>query len=240
MRLSDLRVGLPAWVALAAIVTRDPLLLGLTALGLLGISRVSSRVVFAATGSTVILYFAAGAAPALRYFLVVIVTALGSQHVRIRKYPEWWKELQGAIEATTSRFKGRAWRSQIAELRLMLPVSPRRRVFIPAEISIWAILLLPLAGAAWSRTSSSEGFVVTHPGGRLELERRGEYRIAGPAGGLIVEFDGSRARVIDAGCPEKRCVRQGAVDNGVIVCVPNRVVIRRRASREDVVDAWTG
>ena len=44
-----------------------------------------------------------------------------------------------------------------------------------------------------------------------------------------------------ADCPDKLCVRQGALDrNGVIVCLPNRVVVRVSTESGADYDAVVG
>ncbi|MBF0459508.1 MAG: NusG domain II-containing protein [Nitrospirae bacterium] len=46
-----------------------------------------------------------------------------------------------------------------------------------------------------------------------------------PVVGLTVEIKGGKVRVVDADCPGKICVKQGWIDSGAIICLPNRVVI---------------
>jgi hypothetical protein len=235
-----MRIGWGAWAAIAAIITREPLALGLTAIGLMIFSRISARVVLAATGSSAVLYLAAGFVPATRYFLLAVVTSLGATQITLRRRPEWWASLEGAMKETRSRLGALGWRERISEAARLLPPVPPRRVRFTAEIAVWILLLVPVAGAVKFSAGIHEGFVATRVGGRTEMKEPGRYRIKGPAGGLEVEFDGARARVIEAGCREKRCVRQGATEDGLIVCVPNRVVIRPLDENAGGIDAWTG
>jgi hypothetical protein len=43
--------------------------------------------------------------------------------------------------------------------------------------------------------------------------------------GLTVEIRGGKVRVAESDCPGKICVKQGWIDSGAIICLPNRVVI---------------
>ncbi|MBF0537208.1 MAG: NusG domain II-containing protein [Nitrospirae bacterium] len=73
---------------------------------------------------------------------------------------------------------------------------------------------------------------------RLSLNTDRELNI----GSMTVEIKGSRVRVKQADCPNKLCVRQGWIDRGAIICLPNRVVISVHDSlhRQQDVDATTG
>ncbi len=58
----------------------------------------------------------------------------------------------------------------------------------------------------------------------------------------VLEIRDGKARVTDASCPDRLCVRQGEIskEGESIVCLPNRVVITLRGTEEgesDVV-AW--
>ncbi|MBF0337624.1 MAG: NusG domain II-containing protein [Nitrospirae bacterium] len=73
---------------------------------------------------------------------------------------------------------------------------------------------------------------------RLSLDTDRELHI----GAVTVEIKASRVRVKDADCPNKLCVRQGWIDRGTIICLPNRVVIsvHERMHRKQEIDATTG
>ena len=63
---------------------------------------------------------------------------------------------------------------------------------------------------------------------RAYLDTPARYEVPGPLGTTVVEVGEGAVRVISSPCPEKHCVRSGAVrrQGGLIVCVPNRVVVR--------------
>lgn len=63
----------------------------------------------------------------------------------------------------------------------------------------------------------------------LDLNKNTEFTVDGYRGGTnhVVIQDGS-VRITDASCPDKLCVKQGAIrrTGEAIVCLPNRVIIR--------------
>jgi len=76
--------------------------------------------------------------------------------------------------------------------------------------------------------------------GVYPLDRSQILRFAGPLGVSEVEIGGRTARVVTSPCPHQLCVRQGRVRRRgeVIVCVPNRLVLKLRGGAEPArVDA---
>ncbi len=57
----------------------------------------------------------------------------------------------------------------------------------------------------------------------------------------IVRVENGRIRVMSASCPDKICVNQGYISDGLvpIVCLPNKVVIKIKGG-EDEADASVG
>ena len=58
----------------------------------------------------------------------------------------------------------------------------------------------------------------------------------------VIEVKDRKVRIKEAQCPNQICVKEGWISNGVIVCLPNRVVVfvgGRRESGKDL-DAVTG
>ncbi|QWR76193.1 NusG domain II-containing protein [Candidatus Magnetomonas plexicatena] len=57
---------------------------------------------------------------------------------------------------------------------------------------------------------------------------------------MDIEIKGGRVAVTEANCPNKICVKQGFVDRGAIICLPNRTVITvEEPDKQGVVDATT-
>lgn len=68
-------------------------------------------------------------------------------------------------------------------------------------------------------------------------------KVNGRNGHLTVEIKDKKVRVIDASCPNKLCERQGWIDAGAIICLPNRVSVivgGREESKGRKLDAITG
>jgi len=59
--------------------------------------------------------------------------------------------------------------------------------------------------------------------------------------GNIVFVEKGKISIIEADCPDKLCIKQGAIENGArpIVCLPNNVVIKLTDDEGDV-DLTTG
>jgi len=61
------------------------------------------------------------------------------------------------------------------------------------------------------------------------------FTVRGTRGNLLVEVDGEHIRVVEAECPDKVCVGMGQKSRPgeVIVCMPNRVIIRVEEDTRD-------
>ena len=76
----------------------------------------------------------------------------------------------------------------------------------------------------------------------LPIEKDRILTVDGPQGKTIIEIKKQKLRVKDSPCPKKLCVKRGWIERGIIVCLPNKVVITiGNESDEDntVVDAIT-
>ncbi len=75
----------------------------------------------------------------------------------------------------------------------------------------------------------------------LDIDRI--FPIPGPFGETVVEIRDKKVRVREAHCPNRLCEKQGWVVKGVIVCLPNHIVISvggKAADSPKDVDAITG
>jgi len=63
---------------------------------------------------------------------------------------------------------------------------------------------------------------------RLDLSVDAQRAVRGPLGETVVEVRGGRIRIAESPCPHKICVRTGWIGRSgrMIVCLPNRVVVR--------------
>jgi hypothetical protein len=95
------------------------------------------------------------------------------------------------------------------------------------------ILLAVLAGGAvspWFIGEDSGAYaVISHDGGeeRLPLAEERTLTVDGPVGRTVIVIEDGTVRIRESDCPQKLCVRLGAVDRAgeSLVCVPNRVVV---------------
>ncbi len=113
----------------------------------------------------------------------------------------------------------------------------------------WILLviltLLSLSGILFVKTLYPEGNRVT-----IEVKDRKMYilslvedrmvTVEGPLGKTTIQVKDGRVRVVDSPCPEKICIRQGWIRSGVIVCLPNRVVVTVGEGDHGEVDAISG
>jgi hypothetical protein len=49
--------------------------------------------------------------------------------------------------------------------------------------------------------------------------------VGGPYGNTVIEIRDRKVRVKEAHCPNQLCVKEGWISKGVIVCLPNKIVI---------------
>ena len=76
---------------------------------------------------------------------------------------------------------------------------------------------------------------------RCSIELEDTLRVEGPLGVTTIEIAKGRVRVLDSPCPYKLCVKAGAIGKAgeLVVCVPNRVVVRIEGGSRKGVDAVT-
>lgn len=75
--------------------------------------------------------------------------------------------------------------------------------------------------------------------GRYDLSRDVVVQVPGPLGTTRVGVSEGSVQVLTSPCPHKLCVKSGSIDSrgGVIVCVPNRVIVRIHSDEPDRLDA---
>jgi len=109
------------------------------------------------------------------------------------------------------------------------------------------LLLLSFAGIVFmkevlpkSRTAQIE--VDGKPVYVLPLNKDRMVSVEGPKGKTFIEIKNQKVRITGSPCPNKLCVRQGWINNGGLVCLPNKVVITvgDHEKKNTVPDAITG
>lgn len=76
----------------------------------------------------------------------------------------------------------------------------------------------------------------------LALDEATEKQIESREGHAVLEIRDGKVRLAESNCPNQICVRQGWIDRGVIVCLPNRIIVRVGTKGRDgnKVDAVSG
>jgi hypothetical protein len=75
--------------------------------------------------------------------------------------------------------------------------------------------------------------------GRFQLDRDQTIEVAGPLGPTSIRVEHGRAHIVSSPCPNKTCIKMGDVgkEGGIVICVPNEVLIRVGNGRSDDIDA---
>jgi len=83
---------------------------------------------------------------------------------------------------------------------------------------------------------SGDDVVMRHP-----LDEDRIIEIDGPLGRAVVEISRGTVRVVSAPCHDKICMHMGPIGRhgGLLVCIPNRVVVTVVNEKNNGVDAMT-
>jgi len=110
------------------------------------------------------------------------------------------------------------------------------------------LISVSIAGIFISRDALSQGSDVIieidgKPAYTLPLYANRLLSVGGPYGNTLIEIQGGKVRVKEAHCRNQICVKEGWISKGVIVCLPNKLVIIVGGSKKDQqqgIDAITG
>jgi hypothetical protein len=105
-----------------------------------------------------------------------------------------------------------------------------RSTTVADRLLFLVLIAASVGGFFYSREAVSQSSgVVIEVNGKAEytfpLDTNRIVSVSGPLGPSLVEIRDRRARIREAPCPNQLCVKQGWVSKGVIVCVPNRIVV---------------
>lgn len=105
-----------------------------------------------------------------------------------------------------------------------------------------AIIVVFLAFWFLTHQSSLTGYVEVYKDGRLiaVLKQDIRYELKNDGKHIMdIVFDGKRVHVENSDCPLKICEKTGKVGpNGVIVCIPNKVVVKFIGKSDVDVMTW--
>jgi hypothetical protein len=65
----------------------------------------------------------------------------------------------------------------------------------------------------------------------LPLDEDRTISIEGPEGKTIVVIQSKKVCISDSPCPNRLCIKQGWIDRGALVCLPNNVIVTIQGHR---------
>jgi hypothetical protein len=76
----------------------------------------------------------------------------------------------------------------------------------------------------------------------LPLDRNSAVSVEGPLGKTRIEIKDHKVRVAESPCDNKLCIHQGWIQQGTIICLPNRILvtIEGTVQESETIDAITG
>jgi len=116
----------------------------------------------------------------------------------------------------------------------------------PWDVTAGAVLCACIAAALFALPVSEGSVVLVEVGGKpvekLDMHENREVAFRTEKGIMRLEVRDGSVRVVEADCPNRICVRTGwrSREGDVIVCVPNRTVIRILGSGKNEVGGITG
>ncbi|MCD6170047.1 MAG: NusG domain II-containing protein [Candidatus Latescibacteria bacterium] len=121
-------------------------------------------------------------------------------------------------------------------MRNLLTTSDKALIVALLVLSFASFWIIPGAG-------KQGGAVLIEQNGKLikmlPLDRETTVNVEGPLGTTVVKVEKGKARIIRSPCPRKLCLRMGSISKAgeMVVCVPNKVVVRIKGKQE--IDAVT-
>jgi hypothetical protein len=125
---------------------------------------------------------------------------------------------------------------------------PLKSTTVADKILLSVLLLLSFSGIIFVKEVLSKGKTVlievdNRPVYVLPVDKDRTVSVEGPLGKTVVEIRNHRVRVTESPCHNKLCIKQGWIESGAIICLPNRVVVtigNHEDESDKIVDAITG
>lgn len=129
--------------------------------------------------------------------------------------------------------------SVISKMKKNNYATPGDWALVVSLLALSAILFCALPGWVGSEGTLVEVRRGEKIFGRYDLDRDRVVEVPGPLGITKVEIKEKRACVAQSPCPHKYCLHMGSVDRngGLVVCVPNEVILQMGKERPDGLDA---
>ncbi len=105
-----------------------------------------------------------------------------------------------------------------------------RSTTLADRLLFFVLLFGSIAGILISRDAMPQATgVIIDVGGKpaynFSIDVNRTVTLHGPYGKMVIEIKDRRVRMEEAHCPNLLCVKQGWISKGVIVCLPNKVVV---------------
>jgi hypothetical protein len=125
---------------------------------------------------------------------------------------------------------------------------PLKSTTVADKILLSVLLLLSFSGIIFVKEVLSKGRTVlievdSRPVYVLPVDKDRTVSVEGPLGKTVVEIRNHKVRVTESPCHNKLCIKQGWIESGSIICLPNRVVViigNHEDESDKIVDAITG
>jgi hypothetical protein len=125
---------------------------------------------------------------------------------------------------------------------------PLKSTTVADKILLSVLLLLSFSGIIFVKEVLSKGRTVlievdSRPVYVLPVDKDKTVSVEGPMGKTVVEIRNHRVRITESPCHNKLCIKQGWIESGSIICLPNRVVVtigNQEDESDKIVDAITG
>ncbi|MEW6109852.1 MAG: NusG domain II-containing protein [Nitrospirota bacterium] len=105
-----------------------------------------------------------------------------------------------------------------------------KRTTIADRILFLFLIVISISGIFISKEALPQGSDVI-----IEIDGKPEYTLPlnidktisvnGPYGITRIQIKDKKVRIMEAHCPNQLCVKNGWISRGVIVCLPNRILI---------------
>ena len=101
-------------------------------------------------------------------------------------------------------------------------------IFLALSVSSYALLqkVFPPGAVVTIKSKGKTVYV-------LPLNKDKKVTIETSQGKNSVEIKQGRVRIADADCPRKLCMKQGWINRGSLICLPNRLIVTVESAIED-------
>ncbi len=121
----------------------------------------------------------------------------------------------------------------------VLTIADKILILLVVAMSVSSFFLIAALGPEGSVVTVEVNGNVVY---RTDLRGASRFSVQGARGELQLEVKDGSIRVVSADCPNKICVRTGSRQRSgeIIVCVPNKTIVRIGMGHGETIDAVTG